>query len=194
MDSMLATEAVPEQPAEKQPARPALETWAQNERMRHVPGVEWMIRKLDGELRRKVEKLLAPVQVLPANDPLRATIERELRALCAALDRVAGVAKHTRQNGHAPGDLSSRVGWAISHAVTNLRTVDPELFGRRFPFHTFERSKAEPLYGAFLTVIQIIDRIVALVRAVDLGLDERLLEGLVVLENPVDERMLKPIA
>ena len=191
---MLATEAVPEQPAQKQPALTPLETWGQNERMRHIPTVEWMTRKLDGELRRKVEKLLAPVQALPADDAIRATIERELRSLCAALDRVADIAKHTRQNGYAPGDLSSRVGWAISHAVTNLRTVDPELFGRRFPFHTFERSKAEPLYGAFLNVIYIIDRIVVLVRAIDLGLDEKLLEGLVVLENPVDDRMLKPIA
>ncbi len=185
MNSILATEAATE--------RKPLETWAQNERMRHIPTVEWMIRKLDGELRRKVEKLIAPVTALPADDLRRATIEQELRALCTALDRVADIAKHSRQNGHIPSDLPSRVGAAISHAVTNLQTVDPAFFGRRYPYHTGERSKAEPLYGAFLVVMQGIDRIVPLVRAIDPGLDERVLEGLVVLENPVDERMREPI-
>jgi hypothetical protein len=194
MNTILATEAATEQPAEKQPSRSMQETWAQNERMRHIPSVDWMIRKLDTDLRRRVEKLLPPVFSLPGDDPRRAPIEQELRALCAALDRVADVAKHGRHNGHAQSDLQSRIGWSISHAVTNLRTIDPELFGRRFPFQTFERSKAEPLYGAFLTMLQVLGRIVPLVRAIDPSLDERLMEGLVVLENPVDERMLKPIA
>jgi hypothetical protein len=191
---MLATEAAAEQQNEKQPSRSLLETWSQNERMRHIPSVDWMIRKLDGDLRRRAEKLLEPVVALAPDDPRRVAIEQDLRALSSALDRVASVAKQGRHNGHVPADLQGRVGWGISHAVTNLRTVDPELFGRRFPFHTFERSKAEPLYGAFLAVIQILNRIVPQVRAVDSGLDERLMEGLVVLENPVDERMLKPIA
>jgi hypothetical protein len=194
MNTMLATEPPTEQQTEKQPSRSLQETWAQNERMRHIPSVEWLIRKLDGDLRRRVEKLLAPIATLPADDPRRSPVEQELRALCGALDRVADVAKHSRHNGHAPADLPSRVGWSISHAVTNLRTLDPELFGRRFPFQTFERSKAEPLYGAFLTVVQVLQRIVPLVRAIDPNLDERLMEGIVVLENPVDQRMLRPIA
>ena len=78
--------------------------------------------------------------------------------------------------------------------MTNLGTVDAGTFGRRFPFHTFERSKGEPLYGALLVTIRCVERLVEQIRVVDQGVDERLLSGLVTLSNPVDERMLRPIA
>jgi hypothetical protein len=163
--------------------------------MRHVPGVEWMAWKLDVDIRRRVEKLIAPVLSLDANDPRRARIEDEFKALFRALERFADVARHSRNNGHhIPADLGGRIGAAISHAVTSARGNDADLIGRRFPFHTFERSKAEPLYAALLVVLSVTQRIVPLVREVDSRLDERLLEGLVTLQNPVDDRMLRPIA
>ena len=47
---MTATEATTEKPAEK----PSLmETWAANEVMRHVPSIDWIIRKLDEDVRRR---------------------------------------------------------------------------------------------------------------------------------------------
>jgi hypothetical protein len=194
MDSILATEPVPETPG-KQPAVSALETWSHNERMRHVPGIEWMAWKLDVDIRHRVEKLIAPVLALDGNDPRRAGIEEEFKTLYRALERFADVAKHVRNNGHhVPADLGGKIGAAISHAVTSARSNDADLIGRRFPFHTFERSKAEPLYAALLVVLSVIERIVPLVRDVDARLDERLLDGLVVLQNPVDDRMLRPIA
>lgn len=185
MNSTLATEVAP------QPA--ALETWAANERMRHIPTVEWMIRKTDVDLRRRLDRILTPFGSLQHDDPHRARIEEQLRILCRAFERVADVAKHSRQ-AQQGGDIAQRVRLALNHAVENLRTADADLIGRRFPFHTGERSKAEPLYGALLTAISAMNRLVPLVRQIDLDLDERLLEGLVVLENPVDERMLRPIA
>lgn len=191
---MLATEPVPEANG-KQPAPTTLETWAHNERMRHVPGIEWMAWKLDVDVRRRVEKLLVSVTALDVHDPRRQRIEEEFKPLHRALERFADVARHVRNNGHySPSDVGGKTGAAISHAVTSVRSNDPELIGRRFPFHAFERSKAEPLYAALLVVLRALDRLVPLVREIDSRLDERLLEGLVVLQNPVDDRMLRPIA
>jgi len=197
MNSMLATEPTTDTPAatpEKAAAtHPLLETWAKNERMRHIPSIEWMTQKVDRDVRRTFENLWTPFAALPHDDPRRATIEETFRALCSAIDRLAEAARHSR-NGHAPNDLGERIRQAIHHAVSNLRGVDPNLFGRRYPFQTLDRSKGEPVYGALLVVLQHLDRVRTLVRTIDPGLDERLLEGLVVLSNPVDARMLKPIA
>src|SRR5215212_40708 len=117
---------------------PHLETWADNERMRHVPTLAWIIEKLDVDLRHRIEALT------PSLDETRG------RALC----RLADLGRHTRTNGHAPNDLAARLTWAIDHAVANLRSIDANLFGRRFPMQTHERSKADPLYAALLVVVE----------------------------------------
>jgi hypothetical protein len=198
MNSTLATEPTTQPPAEAPDkaavAHPLLETWSKNERMRHIPSIEWITQKLDRDVRKTVEQLWTSLAALAFDDPRRAAIEEEFRGICRAVDRLAEVARHTRGNNHPPNDLGERVRYAINHAVTNLNTVDANVFGRRFPFQTLERSKGEPLYGALLVVLHHVDRTKTLVRTVDRGLDERLLEGLVVLENPVDARMLRPIA
>lgn len=177
---MLATETT------ASPAESLLETWSGNERMRHIPSVEWLIEKLDVDLRRRIGKLLTPFTALAADDARRAGIEEALRQLCRALDRIADVARPSR-NGYVPNDTLGRVNWALDHAITSLRAVDPELFGHRYPFQTFERSKAEPLVGAFLMAIAALDRLVPLVRAIDPSLDEHLYEHLVRLTDPLRE-------
>ena len=192
MNSILATEVTP-QPEEKPAALPPLEAWATNERMRHIPSLEWMIRKIDVDVRKRLEILLSPVGSLENGDPRRPPIEEEGRHIVRALDRLAEIAKHSRPS-HQPADLTQRVQSSLNHAVANLRVVDAHLFGRRFPYNAFERSKSEPIYGALLTVLTATDRLIPLIRQIDARLDERLLDGLVVLQNPVDERMLRPIA
>jgi len=161
--------------------------------MRHVPSVDWLVWKVDVDLRARVDKLLSSFESAPADASQRAQMEADLRALCRALDRLADVARHTRTNGQG-GELRQRVVSALNTAVSNLRTLDASLIGRRFPFQTFERSKAEPLYGALLMALDCMQRLISHARVVDLNLDERLLAGLVTLQNPVDDRMLKPIA
>src|SRR5215212_9349340 len=128
MNSMVATE-----PAEKPAARPLLETWGKNERMRHIPSVEWLTWKLDYDLRRRIDKLFAPFAALAPDDPRSAALEAELRALCRAVDRLADVIRHNR-GAQAPQDLSHRLSWAISQAVSAVHALDPQLFGRRHPF------------------------------------------------------------
>lgn len=156
-----------------------LETWVDNERMRHVPSLAWIVEKLDVDLRTRIEKLCAPLDGLAPDHPARAAIEQELRVLCRSIDRLGEIGRHARVNGHAPNELVSRVRWAIQNTVTNLNAIDANLFGRRFPVQTHERSKAEPLYAALLVVICHVQALIPLVRVVDGGIDERLFEGLV---------------
>lgn len=192
MNGILATEPAAAATDEKRSTLPPLETWAGNERMRHVPSPEWMARKLETDLRKRVEKLLPVFVSLPASDPRHAPFEADLRSLCRSLERLADAAKPTaRQNGH---DLPQRIETLLTVATTNVRSLESTPMGRRFPYHSFDRSKAEPLYAALLSVFCHIDRVITLARAIDPAIDERLQEGLVVLQNPVDERMLRPIA
>ena len=113
-----------------------------------------------------------------------------MTALCRSLDRLADVAKHGKPGQHST-DMSSKIHEALGHAVANLNSLDDSLFGRRYPFQTLERSKAEPLIGALLVVIQALERAVVALRKLDPGLDERLLEGLVTLQEPLRK---EPIA
>ncbi|MBK5258671.1 MAG: hypothetical protein JJE51_03700 [Thermoanaerobaculia bacterium] len=172
----------------------SLETWATNGWMRHVPQLVWMIYKVDVDVRKRLEKVLAVYTALDVHDPRHGKLDEPLRVVCRALDRLADAAKHARAATQPPSELSNRITWALNHAVTNLGMNDATLIARRFPFHTGERSKSEPLYGALLNVLSALDRLIPIAREIDPRLDERLLEGLVVLSNPVDDRMLKPIA
>ena len=179
MTSMLATDA-----EEAAAGRSSLETWARNEPMRHVPSAEWMSWKMDQDLRRRIELLFGPYANLSSDDPRRGPLENELRALCRAIDRLSEVARHSRNN-HPPHDIGDRIVWALNQAVGSLNSLDPHLIGRRYPFQTGERSKAELLYGALLVVIQHVGRVLTLVRVIDPSVDEQLLDGLVKLETPL---------
>ena len=181
MNSTLATE-----PTEKVASKPLLETWGKNERMRHIPPLAWITEKLDIDLRRRIDKLIAAIGSVPSGEPA----DIELRALCRSIDRLADAAKFSRPTNHAPAELGARITWAINHAVSALGSLDANLFGRRYPFQTLERSKGETLYGGLLVVIQHVHRVAAVARMMDSNLDERLLEGLVVLQEPLrEERM-----
>src|SRR2546429_112293 len=105
------------------------EVWSRNERMRHVPSADWIVWKLDIELRHRIELMQASFGALPFDHARHGEIEQELRSLCRSIDRLGEAAKHTRNNGHPPADLMLRVGWTINHAVTSLNTLDPTLFG-----------------------------------------------------------------
>lgn len=171
-----------------------LEIWSANERMRHVPPTDWIARKIDADVRRRAQHVLTSAESLPAEDPRRAEIETALESLCAALEQLADVARRPRAPHHPPHRLRDRLPWAIELAAGAVSSMDPETAGRRLPFQTFERSNSEPLFASLLTVISRLQRAIPLARAVDPGLDERLLENLVTLQNPVDDRMLRPIA
>jgi hypothetical protein len=181
MNSTLATE-----PTEKVASRPLLETWGKNERMRHIPPLGWIIEKLDIDLRRRIDKLIASIGSPQSGE----AADIELRAVCRSIDRLADAAKFSRATNHAPTEIGARITWAINHAVSALGSLDANLFGRRYPFQTLERSKGEALYGALLVVIHHVHRLTTLARAADPNVDERLLEGLVVLQEPLREQRM----
>jgi hypothetical protein len=163
-----------------------LETWSDNERMRHVPALSWIVEKIEGDLHAKIEKVWLPYSDLPASDPRHAPMEAELRAFCRSIDRIADVgARRHRGTGHPPNDLRSRIDWSFSHAVATLTAADSDLFGRRLPFQTFERSNAEPLWAALLAAIQHVHRLIDMVRSIEPDIDERIYEGLVKLNEPM---------
>lgn len=184
---MLATEQPTAPTQEPTPRASLLEQWPQNERMRHVPSLAWIIEKLDRDVRRRLEKLLVPWSDVHPGDPRHARIEQELRAVCRGLDRVGEVAARRGRGNHhhPPNDVTHRVRWSLDHAVQNLQHAEAETFGRRFPFQTFERSNAEPLWGATLSVIQHVQNLVPLIREIEPDIDERLYEGLVNLIEPL---------
>lgn len=181
---MLATELEPSGTDDRGPRASLLETHSANERMRHIPPLSWLVQKLDRDVRRRIEILWLPYSDLPASDPRHPAMEAAFRALCRWIDRVADCARRSRGS-HPPNDLRQRLQFVLAQAVANLQAADAETFGRRFPFQTFERSNAEPLRGAFLAVLFQLDRIADLVREIEPELDERLLEGLVTLEEPL---------
>lgn len=171
-----------------------LEIWSTNERMRHIPSIDWMTQKLDGDVRRRVDLIVSSLEAIPQGDERRPELENALQSVCRAVEHVAEVARRPRTGGHHPSNLGEHLTSSLSHAVKALGSMDPETAGRRLPFQTFERSNAEPLYAALLAVIYRLKIATELARAVDRNLDERLLAPLVKLENPVDDRMLRPIA
>lgn len=181
---MLATEEQPAPGHDPAPRPTALESWQSNERMRHVPTLAWIVQKLDQDVRRRLEKILVPYSDMPGSDPRHARMEHELRAVCRSLDRVADVARRGR-GAHPPNDVAARVRWSLDHALQNLAAADADAFGRRFPFQTFERSNAEPLWGAMLSVLQHLQNLVPLVREIEPDIDERMYEGLVNLVEPL---------
>ena len=153
--------------------------------MRHIPPLEWIVQKIDSDLRRRIEKLWLPYSDLPASDPRHPRLEAEFRALCRSFDRVADLGRRHRGSHHPPNDLGSRIGWSISQAVTALQAVDPATFGKRIPFHAFERSTGEPLWAAVLAAIQHVQTLTGLVRDIEPEIDETLYEGLVQLREPL---------
>jgi len=169
---------------EKPATKPLLEVWGRNEVMRHVPSLEWLIWKLDYDVRRRIEKLYVSIATLHHDDPRRVPIEEVGRALCRALDRLADTARHTRTN-HPPSDLGDRLSWSVNHAVSCVQSLDPSLFGRRCPFHTFERSKSEPVYGGMVAVLSHVRSLTEIARTVDPDVDGRLLDDLVALKEPL---------
>jgi hypothetical protein len=180
---MLATEPTTPPPTQK---TTVLETWSHNERMRHIPNVAWMIQKLDGDVRRRFDLVFSPYASLEAADARRTPIEHELRGFCRSLDRVADVAKRPKgHQSHPPTELGARIHWALNHALGNLQAVDQETFGRRLPYHTFERSNGEPLYAAMLAVIDHLRRLQDLVRTIDPSIDEAIYADLVKLNEPL---------
>jgi hypothetical protein len=177
------------------PPKPlVLETISTNPRMRHIPSIEWMIRKLESTLHERLELMISSIQRSEAPEPQRRQVDAAIHALARAFEKVCEMARPGRSHHADRHDPVSHVRSALVGAVSALRSVDPETFGRREPFHHFDRSRSELLYGTILSALQHSDALLELVRPLDPGIDERLYAHLVNLSQPLTDEVKKPIA
>jgi len=151
----------------------AIERHGETEEMRHVPPLEFLLDRVSGELRFRVDTLLNAVMQRASSLPT--PIEEELRSLIRWLDRLGDVLRHHRTNGHE-SDLRVRIDRAFQNATQALSSVDRSLFRRRSPFHLFERSRGEQAFAAILAAFRSTDRLTALVGELDPDIRLKLME------------------
>ena len=148
---MLATEE-PTPPAPARPPAPGLlEIHAQNERMRHIPPLAWIVQKLDHDLRRRIEKLWLPYADLAASDPRAPRAGgRVPRALPLHRPRRPTSPAATAATRIRPTTSAAASAGPSTRPSPNLNAADADTFGKRLPFQTLERSNNEPLWAAML--------------------------------------------
>ena len=168
------------------------------ETMRHVPPIDYLIFKIDGEYREQVDKLYgAAFEAGKIVDPeKRGSIEAGFRSICRSLERLGEIASHHRAGAHhSPQEvLRSRLDHAFLQAMKGLTTVKADDFGRRAPENQFEKSSSESLLFNVLATGAQIRKLIPLVAAANPDIYEMLLNRLVVKEHPIDDETLRPIA
>lgn len=164
--------------------------------MRHVPPMDWVLRKLD-DFRERVDKLgwAAFDAGRPVSAEQRDEIQSALRLVVRAVDNLASLARR----GPAPrtaamDDVRLALDHAFMAAISVIRSIDAVSFNRRSSEVDFHRAPGEPILAAVLVVLAHIRRVEQLVERVNPDLREMLLSKLVVSEHPVNEETLRPIA
>ena len=123
--------------------------------MRHVPPLDDIIERIDGKIRVRLTTIASIAERIgDENHPLQRMVKSACRQVC----HIAEVARH-RTHGHANGNgsLTQSVNHSLTVALEALRAVDRSVYGRRMPFHRFERSECEEIYAAVVAVSSIIE-------------------------------------
>ena len=156
-----------------------METVGHTEEMRHIPPLQLIIQKLDSEVRTRIEILYSSsFESAAALDSATVNqLETRFRQICRWLERLGELARGKRPHLNHDFNLRSRVRSALGFAIESLRGFDATQFRRRQPFHYFERSRAECIYGAFLMVSGELDRLTVLATAIDPDLAAKLSES-----------------
>src|SRR4051812_41184474 len=103
------------QPADA-PPKTLMETWGRNEPMRHIPPASWIVRKVDGDLRRRIEIVCESFDRLEPDNTRRPEADQALTSLCKSLERLAEMARHGRPPSHPGASLTIKVRDAVHHA------------------------------------------------------------------------------
>ncbi len=193
MNDTVATEAVVSTP-ESRPQPLPLETVETNAKMRHIPSLDWMIEKLERTLHERLELVIGAIQGHDSDPALRMEIQSCLRSTGRAFEKLCETVRPGRSHHADSHDPIAYVRTTHVAAVAALRGLDASIFGRREPFHHFDRSRSECIYGAVLSTMVHTDRIVDLVRKFAPSIDERLYAHLVNLTHPINDEVKKPIA
>lgn len=130
-----------------------IEQFGTTERMRHIPPVEDLIRRLDLEVRKTIRAIFERGSTEKPEIP--AGVEAHLKRLCRSIERVVEIARNGRPMSSPPNtDIRGKIESATANAVGALSALDRVHFTQRTPFHSFDRSRGEMLHSAMLIVIR----------------------------------------
>lgn len=174
----------------------AMETVGQTEEMRHIPSLQLLIDKLDREVRGRIETLYASCfESATALDSATVNqLETRFRQICRWLERLGEQARGRRPHLNHDLNLRSRVRSTLGFAIESLSALEATQFRRRQPFHCFERSRAECIYGAFMVMNCELDRLTVLATAIDPDLSMKLSEPPYELPPPRTEEFVATTA
>lgn len=130
-----------------------IEQFGTTERMRHIPPVEDLIRRLDLEVRKTIRAIFERGST--EKPEVSAAVDAHLKRLCRSIERVVEIARHGKPM-HSPAnaDIRGRIESATANAVGALSALDRVHFTQRTPFNSFDRSRGEMLHSAVLIVIR----------------------------------------
>ncbi|HVT42754.1 MAG TPA: hypothetical protein VMT00_00010 [Thermoanaerobaculia bacterium] len=163
--------------------------------MRHVPPLEWVVRKL-GEYQQRAETLhwAAFESGRQADAELLAAAEQELKHLAGSVGRLIEAASRHPKEIRSPEGLRARLEHFFSRALGSVQALDPSRLVLRSHYTEFQRSQGELVFAALLVVGDSIRRLTPLVARINPDVYELLLANLVTLQHPVNEETLRPIA
>ncbi len=126
-----------------------------NENMRHIPTLDTMRRKIDGDLRANVE---AAWQAgfgsnLDVDIQARQPVEQCLKKVCHWLEKFSEALRRSRGSGHHE-PLRVRLDQAFAAALQAISNANPQTFRHRAPYHQFDRSRGECVVGALLAALR----------------------------------------
>lgn len=156
----------------------SIETVARTEEMRHVPRLALLIEKLDRDVRMRIETIYSSC-FESARTPDSATLselENVFKQVCRWLERLGEQARGRRGAQSHELNLHARVRSALSFAIEALSSLDETQFRRRIASNSFERSRGECIYAAFLVVIYELDRLAKLAATIDPDVAMKLIE------------------
>jgi len=169
-----------------------MEQQRQNEVMRHIPTLARTRERIGKNYRSIAEKLFSSAYERGAVTP--ADVENGFRSLARCIEKFSESIRHTRINGHNQQEMGKRLSAAFDQALLALDSIHADEYGRRAPFHLFDRSHAETIFASVLMIGVHLERLIVLVAKIDPDLNERLLADTIRLEHPLNEQVLQPIA
>jgi len=130
-----------------------IEQFGTTERMRHIPPIEDLIRRLDLEVRKTIRAVFE--RGSSEKPEISAAVDAHLKRLCRSIERVVEIARHGKPMGSPHNaDIRSKIESATANAVGALSALDRLHFTQRTPFNLFDRSRGEMLHSAVLIVIK----------------------------------------
>lgn len=144
--------------------------------MRHVPPRDWIVNKLDYDLREKIEVCWSCAHDTGSIDPdTLARIDERFAALARWLQRIVALSQNKGGSASKENDLHTRLTHSVYEAVSALSGLDQNSFRRRTPYHQFQLNRAEMIWQALLAALAVQHEIAEDLSAVDSDLAMKLL-------------------